>query len=109
MIKVGDTLPAVTLTEYVEVEGNGCSIGPNPVEVAKAAAGNLSLPVHLVRGGASDLISLEAAERFINFVSGAHFTDVSGAGHMVVGDDNDVFSRAIIDFLEVQDKLREAV
>lgn len=39
MIKVGDTLPAVTLTEYSEVEGNGCSIGPNPVDVAKAAAG----------------------------------------------------------------------
>ncbi|MET4577975.1 peroxiredoxin [Ottowia thiooxydans] len=39
MIKVGDTLPAVTLTEYSEVEGNGCSIGPNPVEVASAAAG----------------------------------------------------------------------
>ena len=39
MIKVGDTLPAATLMEYVEVEGNGCSLGPNPVEVAKAAAG----------------------------------------------------------------------
>lgn len=39
MIKVGDTLPAVTLTEYSEVEGNGCSIGPNPVDVAKATAG----------------------------------------------------------------------
>lgn len=39
MIKVGDKLPAVTLTEFVEVEGNGCSIGPNPVDVAKAAAG----------------------------------------------------------------------
>ena len=39
MIKVGDKLPAVTLTEYVEVEGNGCSIGPNPVDVAKASAG----------------------------------------------------------------------
>ena len=39
MIKVGDTLPAVTLHEYVEVEGNGCSIGPNPVDVAKASAG----------------------------------------------------------------------
>ena len=35
MIKVGDTLPAATLMEYVEVEGNGCSIGPNPVDVAK--------------------------------------------------------------------------
>ena len=39
MIKVGDTLPAATLMEYIEVEGNGCSIGPNPVDVAKASAG----------------------------------------------------------------------
>ncbi|MEN9384027.1 MAG: hypothetical protein RL323_1170 [Pseudomonadota bacterium] len=39
MIQVGDTLPATTLMEYVEVEGNGCSIGPNPVDVAKAVAG----------------------------------------------------------------------
>jgi hypothetical protein len=30
---------ATTLMEYSEVEGEGCSIGPNPVEVAKAAAG----------------------------------------------------------------------
>lgn len=39
MIKVGDTLPAVTLTEYVEVQGNGCSIGPNPVKLPEALAG----------------------------------------------------------------------
>lgn len=39
MIQVGDTLPAATLMEYIEVEGNGCSIGPNPVDVAKACAG----------------------------------------------------------------------
>ena len=39
MIKVGDQLPAATLMEYVEVEGNGCSLGPNPVDVQKAAAG----------------------------------------------------------------------
>ena len=39
MSQVGDTLPATTLMEYIEVEGNGCSIGPNPVDVAKASAG----------------------------------------------------------------------
>ena len=39
MIKVGDTLPAATLMEFSEVEGNGCSIGPNPVDVSKASAG----------------------------------------------------------------------
>jgi peroxiredoxin len=39
MIKVGEKLPSTTLMEYSEVEGNGCSIGPNPVDVAKATAG----------------------------------------------------------------------
>ena len=39
MIKIGDSLPATTLMEFSEVEGNGCSLGPNPVDVAKAAAG----------------------------------------------------------------------
>ena len=39
MIKVGDTLPAATLMEFVEVEGNGCSLGPNPVDVTQASAG----------------------------------------------------------------------
>jgi len=39
MIKIGETLPSTTLMEYSEVEGGGCSIGPNPVDVAKAAAG----------------------------------------------------------------------
>lgn len=39
MIKVGDSLPAATLMEYSEVEGGGCSLGPNPVDVAKVCAG----------------------------------------------------------------------
>jgi peroxiredoxin len=39
MIQVGDSLPDVTLQEYSEVEGNGCSIGPNPVKVREAAKG----------------------------------------------------------------------
>jgi len=39
MIKVGDTLPQATLMEYSEVEGNGCSIGPNAVDTTKASAG----------------------------------------------------------------------
>lgn len=39
MIQVGDTLPASVLMEYSDVEGNGCSLGPNPVDVAQASAG----------------------------------------------------------------------
>ena len=38
MIKVGDSLPETTLMEFSEVEGGGCSIGPNPVQVLKATA-----------------------------------------------------------------------
>ena len=38
-IKVGDRLPAGTLMEYVEVEKNGCSVGPNPVTVEDLTKG----------------------------------------------------------------------
>lgn len=39
MIKVGDRLPAGSLQEFVEVEGNGCSIGPNSFDIAAVTAG----------------------------------------------------------------------
>ena len=39
MIKVGDRLPAGTLQEYIEVEGDGCSIGPNSFDIEKSTAG----------------------------------------------------------------------
>jgi len=39
MIKVGDKLPSGTLFEFIEVEGEGCSIGPNAFDIAKSTAG----------------------------------------------------------------------
>ena len=39
MIKPGDTLPAGTLNEFIEIEGDGCSLGPNSFDVAAATAG----------------------------------------------------------------------
>ena len=39
MLKVGDKLPAGSLQEFVEVEGDGCSLGPNTFDLAKATAG----------------------------------------------------------------------
>ena len=38
-IKVGDTLPEATLTEFVEIEGNGCSVGPNAFKLADLCTG----------------------------------------------------------------------
>ena len=39
MIQVGDKLPACKLHEFIEVEGNGCSLGPNTFEVGQLTAG----------------------------------------------------------------------
>jgi peroxiredoxin len=39
MIAVGQQLPAGTLREYIEVAGEGCSIGPNAFDVGKSTAG----------------------------------------------------------------------
>ncbi len=38
-IKVGDKLPEGTLSEFVEVEGNGCSVGPNQFKVEDLTKG----------------------------------------------------------------------
>jgi len=63
------------------------------------AASQLSLPVHLVRGGSSDLVSPEAVEHFRKLVPHAAYSDIAGATHMVVGDQNDEFGATIVDFL----------
>lgn len=39
MLKLGDRLPAAQLKEFIEVEGNGCSLGPNAFEVEQLVAG----------------------------------------------------------------------
>jgi len=39
MLKVGDKLPAGSLKEFIEVEGGGCSLGPNSFDVEKSTAG----------------------------------------------------------------------
>jgi peroxiredoxin len=38
-IKVGDRLPEGTLSEYIEVEGNGCTVGPNEFKVSDLTKG----------------------------------------------------------------------
>ena len=39
MLKVGDKLPGGQLQEFIEVEGNGCTLGPNNFDIAKETAG----------------------------------------------------------------------
>lgn len=39
MLQVGDKLPAGTLQEFIEIEGNGCALGPNSFDIETATAG----------------------------------------------------------------------
>jgi peroxiredoxin len=66
--------------------------------MAEVLAG-VEVPMLLVRGRMSDLVTEEGARQFLAEFPGARFVDVSGAGHMVAGDRNDVFTAAVVDFL----------
>ena len=63
------------------------------------AAGQLKMPVLLVRGRESELVGEDEAAKFKALVPHAQIADVSGARHMVVGDRNDVFATAVLEFL----------
>jgi pimeloyl-ACP methyl ester carboxylesterase len=69
-----------------------------PERLLEAARG-LRVPTLLVRGKQSDVVSLEGAAEFRKAAAHARFVDVSGAGHMVAGDRNDLFTDAVIAFL----------
>lgn len=60
----------------------------------------LKLPTLLVRGQMSDLVTEELAQDFLKMVPHAKYTDVKNAGHMIAGDKNDIFTAAVIEFLE---------
>lgn len=64
------------------------------------AARALTIPTLLVRGQQSDVVSPEGAAELLDLVPGSRFVDVQGTGHMVAGDDNDVFTREVLGFLD---------
>ena len=87
MIKVGDALPAVTLMEYVEVEGNGCSIGPNPVKLPEALAGK-TIALFAVPGAFTPTCS----EKHVpGYVEQAHALQAAGVDEIWCVSVNDAF------------------
>jgi peroxiredoxin len=58
-----------------------------------------NVPMLLVRGQMSDLVTQERADEFIARFPQIDFVDVGGAGHMVAGDRNDIFAGAVVEFL----------
>ncbi len=64
-----------------------------------AAAARLRTPCLLVRGAESDVLTPAIAREFVGLADGATSIEVPAAGHMVAGDNNDVFTAAISDWL----------
>jgi len=61
---------------------------------------NVRLPVMLVRGMRSDLVTDDGVRHFRSLISGLEVFDVADAGHMVVGDRNDAFNQGILAFIQ---------
>ena len=67
-------------------------------ELSEAARG-IDIPVLLISGGRSDLVSRETIDHFRELVPHAQHAHLPAATHMVAGDDNDAFTAAVFDFL----------
>ena len=63
------------------------------------AVADLTIPILLIRGKLSDVVSPEGVKDFLAKVPNAEFVELSDAGHTAAGDDNDAFSDAVVQFV----------
>jgi len=76
------------------------------MEDFRARVDDIRVPVHLIRGRMSELVSQEAAQEFMAMLPEVTFTDVENAGHIVSGDRNDAFIKAVVGFLAQLEEAR---
>lgn len=84
---------------FITSSGNEARRHTDPARLS-AAAQQVKVPTLIVRGGKSDVVSEAGVASMLELVPHADVADVSAAGHMVAGDDNQVFATAIDDFLD---------
>jgi pimeloyl-ACP methyl ester carboxylesterase len=69
------------------------------VDKLERAAINLQIPILLIRGKLSDVVSPESVEDFLSKVPEAEFVELADAGHTAAGDDNDAFTEVVVRFV----------
>lgn len=69
------------------------------VEKMERAAMDLTIPILLIRGKLSDVVSVDGVKDFLEKVPTAEFVELSDAGHTAAGDDNDAFTDAVVQFV----------
>lgn len=73
--------------------------GDEVVERQRIAAQALTLPVLLLHGKLSEIVSDDDAADFLQLVPHARYVDIAQASHMLATDNNDLFANAIVEFL----------
>src|SRR5690606_26590070 len=73
-----------------------------------AAARAVQVPVLIVRGGSSDVVSWDGVKELQKALVKSTVAEVEGAGHMVAGDSNDTFGEVIAGFLSGLDGVSAA-
>lgn len=116
MIQVGEKLPACNLHEFIEVEGEGCSLGPNSFDVVKETAGK-TVALFALPGAFTPTCSAQHVPGFVRladefkaagvdeiwcvsvndaFVMGAWARDQKTAGKVrMMGDGSAAFAQAV--------------
>jgi len=74
MLKIGDKLPAGSLQEFIEVEGEGCSLGPNSFDLEKATAGK-KIAIFALPGAFTPTCSAQHVPGYVQ-----HAADFKAAG-----------------------------
>lgn len=69
------------------------------MEKLEQAAINLTMPILLIRGKLSDVVSNEGVKDFLTKVPHAEFVELADAGHTAAGDDNDAFTEVVVQFV----------
>jgi pimeloyl-ACP methyl ester carboxylesterase len=69
------------------------------MDMLEQAAINLEIPILLIRGKLSDVVTPEGVEDFLTKVPAAEFVELAEAGHTAAGDDNDAFTDVVVRFV----------
>lgn len=77
--------------------------GHDLIQEQLAASRRLSVPTLLLRGGESDVTSLEGAQEFLAAAPHAAYREIPGAGHMVTAVPNDPYVAAATEFVRSLD------
>lgn len=87
-----------TLTAHGDIR-NDSALRRDQHDLTSEALHQVTKPILLIRGRQSDLVTDDEVTAFRQTWPHAQYTDVSDAGHMVSGDNNDAFTEAVVSFL----------